>query len=87
MEIDTCMQNLIGTASNVKPEGTKRIWERSIRKSKLRFTEFYGNGDSKSFLAVKETYKDTKIKNWVVAYVNFKKMLKEFQERGNLLML
>ena len=87
MEIDICMQNHIGTASNVKPEGTKRIWEISIRKRKLRFTEFYGNGDSKSFLAVKETYKDTKIKKWVVAYVIFKKMLKEFQGRGNLLML
>ena len=35
-----------------------------IRKKKLHYTEFYGDGDSKMFLAVKETYKGTKIKKW-----------------------
>ena len=55
-----CKTNHIG--SNMEPEGAKRIWERSIRKNKLRYTEFYRDRDSKSFLAVKETYKGTKIK-------------------------
>ena len=55
-----CKTNHIG--SNMEPGGAKRIWERSIRKNKLRYTEFNGDGDSKSFLAVKETYKGTKIK-------------------------
>ena len=54
--------NHIGTAINMDPEGAKRIWERSIRKNKLRYTEFYGDGDRKGFLAVKETYKGKKIK-------------------------
>ena len=57
-----CKINHIGTAGNMEPEGAKRIWERSIRKNKLRYTEFYEDGDSKSFLAVKETYKGTKVK-------------------------
>ena len=48
MEIDTfCKINHIGSAGNTEPEGAKRIWERSIRKNKLRYTEFYGDGDSK----------------------------------------
>ena len=46
--------NHIGTASNMEPEGTKITWERTIRKNKLRYTEFYGDGDSTSFLAVKD---------------------------------
>ena len=64
MEIDICMQNksYTRTASNMEPEGAKRICERYIRKNKLRHTEFYGDGDSKKFLAVKETYNGTKIK-------------------------
>ena len=45
----------------MEPEGAKRIWKRSGKK-KLHYTEFYGDGDSKMFLAVKETYKGTKIK-------------------------
>ena len=49
-----CKTNHIGSASNMEPEGAKRIWERSIRKNKLRYAEFYRDGDSKSFLAVKE---------------------------------
>ena len=48
-----CKINHIGTASNMEPEGAKRIWERSIRKNILRYTEFYGDGYSKSFFGSK----------------------------------
>ena len=92
-----CKMNHIGTASNMDPEGAKRIWERSIRKNKLRYTEFYGDGDRKSFLAVKETYKGKKItklecvghaqKRVGYRLLNLKKILKDFQGRRNLLML
>ena len=51
---NVCKINHIGTASNMEPEGAKKIWERSIRKNKLRYADFYGDGDSKSFLTVKE---------------------------------
>ena len=46
----------------MEPERAKRIWERSVRKNKLRYTEFQEDGDSKSFLAVKGTYMGTKVK-------------------------
>ena len=52
----------IGTAGNLEPEEVKRIWERSIRKNKLRYTGFYGDGVSKKILALKETYKGTRVK-------------------------
>ena len=57
-----CKINHIGTASCMEPEGAKRIWERSVNKNKLRYTEFYWDGDSNSFLEVKEAYMGTKIK-------------------------
>ena len=52
--------NRIGTASNMEPEGAKRIWERSISENKLRYTEFYGDGYSESFLVAKGRYKGKK---------------------------
>ena len=36
-----------GTAGNMEPVGAKRIGERSEEKNNLRYTEFYGDGDSK----------------------------------------
>ena len=36
----------------------KRIFERSEEKNKLRYTEYYGDGDSKGFTQVESTYKD-----------------------------
>ena len=50
-----CKINHIGSAGNMEPEGAKRIWERSIRKNKLRYTELYWDGDNKIFLELKET--------------------------------
>ena len=57
-----CKINHIETAGNMEPEAAKRIWERYIWKNKLRYTQFYGDGDSKSFLAVKEICKSAKVK-------------------------
>ena len=45
----------------MKPEGAKRIWG-DLSGKKITFTEFYGDGDCESSLAVKETYKGTKLK-------------------------
>ena len=41
--------------------GAKRIWERSIEKNKLRYTTFYGNGDSKGYLGVCNVYPGIKV--------------------------
>ena len=38
------------------------MWNRSVEKNKLRYTEFNGDGDSKSFNTAKNTYADTKVK-------------------------
>ena len=36
--------------------GTKRIFERSIAKNKLPYSQFYGDGDCKSYASVKDIY-------------------------------
>lgn len=46
----------------MEPVGAKRIWERSEGKNKLRYTEFYGDGDSKSFNTVRSTYTGIHVK-------------------------
>ena len=51
-----CKLSHSGSAGNMKPFGAKRIWERSLQKNKLRYTSFYGEGDSKSFSTIKNTY-------------------------------
>ena len=38
------------------------MWNRSVEKNKLRYTEFNGDGDSKSFNTAKNPYADTKVK-------------------------
>lgn len=40
----------------------KRIFERSEEKHKLRYTEYYGDGDSKGFSGVEKTYIDKGLK-------------------------
>ena len=34
----------------MKPDGAKRIWERSVVKSKLRYIKLYDDGDNKRFI-------------------------------------
>ena len=51
-----CKVNFKGSAPSMKTEGVKRIFQRSEQKHKLRYTEYYGDGDSKGFSGVKNTY-------------------------------
>jgi len=53
-----CKANYKGSAPAMETEGLKRIFERSEEKNKLRYTEYYGDGDSKGFTQVENTYKD-----------------------------
>ena len=41
--------------------GARRTFARSIEKNSLRYKEFYGDGDSKSILAVKTIYPNIEI--------------------------
>lgn len=53
-----CKANYKGSAPAMEVEGVKRIFERSEEKHKLFYTEYYGDGDSKGFAKVENTYKD-----------------------------
>ena len=46
----------------MEPVGAQRMWNRSFEKNKLQYTECYGDGDSKSFNTVKNTYADIEVK-------------------------
>ena len=54
--VHICRYNYKGSAGGVEAEGVKRVFERSIKKHKLRYVEFLGDGDTKSYVNVKDTY-------------------------------
>ena len=56
-----CKINHKGSASAMEVTGTKRIFERSIIRNKLRYSQFYGDGDCKSYASVKDTYEGTPV--------------------------
>ena len=45
----------------MEPEGTERIFRHSTETHKLRYSELYGDGDSKSHKQVKDVYSDDEI--------------------------
>ena len=49
-----CKANFDGSAPAMEAEGAQRIFERSIENNQLRYTELYGDGDSKSHQQVKD---------------------------------
>ncbi|GFV59492.1 CCHC-type domain-containing protein [Trichonephila clavipes] len=51
-----CSCNHQGSAGSMKPVGAYRLFERSRETRKLQYVEFYGDGGSKSHLAVKDIY-------------------------------
>ena len=40
----------------METEGAKRVFKRSVEKHNLRYVKFLGNGDSKSYQTLKDTY-------------------------------
>ena len=55
---NNCKANFKGSAPAMEPEGTERIFRRSITTHNLRYTELYGDGDSKSHKQVKNVYSE-----------------------------
>jgi hypothetical protein len=51
-----CKVNFKGSAPAMEPEGALRIFQRSVETNKLRYTEYFGDGDSKSHGVVQEVY-------------------------------
>ena len=51
-----CKANFKGSAPAMEPEGAMRIFQRSFSKHGLHYTQYYGDGDSKSYSSVKNIY-------------------------------
>ena len=52
----TCPKNHSGSAGAMEVRGAKIMFERSIEKNGLRYTKYFGDGDSKGHTEVKYTY-------------------------------
>ena len=57
-----CMVNHRGSAPAMEVEGTVAIYNRSISKNGLRYVDFYGDGDTKSFKNIENTYPGTQVR-------------------------
>ena len=53
-----CNMNHTGSAPAMETEGAKLIFERSIQQNNICYTQYYGDGDTKSYIKVADTYKD-----------------------------
>ena len=60
-----CNYNYQGTAGGMETEGAKRVFERSVEKHNLRYVKFLGDGDSKSYQTVKNTYPGIEVEKLV----------------------
>ena len=56
MNSHICSYNYKGSAPGMEPAGAQRIFERSIEKYNLRYINYLGDGDSKSYTSVKNIY-------------------------------
>ncbi|GFU98287.1 uncharacterized protein TNCV_3005711 [Trichonephila clavipes] len=50
-----CQCNFTGSASKMEIVGASRIFLRSEKNRRLQYTQYYGDGDSKAFMTVKDT--------------------------------
>lgn len=51
-----CQCNFEGSAAKMESVGASRIFRRSLDKRNLKYTEYYGDGDSKGYLSVQHVY-------------------------------
>ncbi|GFV13205.1 uncharacterized protein TNCV_3655251 [Trichonephila clavipes] len=51
-----CQCNFTGSSSKMEIVGASRIVLRSEKNRRLHYTQYYGDGDSKAFMSVKDTY-------------------------------
>ena len=56
-----CNINYIGSASNMESTGALSIFKRSLENYGLRYLNYYGDGDSKSFQSVENVYEGAKV--------------------------
>ncbi|GFV76226.1 uncharacterized protein TNCV_4673151 [Trichonephila clavipes] len=51
-----CQCDFTGSSSKMEIMGASRIFLRSEKNRRLHYTQYYGDGDSKAFMSVKDTY-------------------------------
>ncbi|GFU36275.1 putative DD41D transposase [Trichonephila clavipes] len=51
-----CQCNFTGSSSKMEIVGASRRFLRSEKNRRLHYTQYYGDGDSKAFMSVKDTY-------------------------------
>ncbi|GFS61921.1 putative kolobok1-1 nv [Trichonephila clavipes] len=65
-----CHSNFQGSALKMEAVGVTRIFQRSIVKRGLKYVHYYGDGDSKGFISVNDTYgKDSITKYECIGHV------------------
>ncbi|GFX99379.1 uncharacterized protein TNCV_1550431 [Trichonephila clavipes] len=74
LSVDTadhvCHSNFQGSALKIEAVGATRISQRSIVKQGLKYAHYYGDGDFKGFISVKDTYgKDSVTKYECIGHV------------------
>ncbi|GFU22280.1 uncharacterized protein TNCV_4856211 [Trichonephila clavipes] len=86
-----CHSNFQGSALKMETVGSTRIFQCSIVKRGLKYAHYYGDGDSKGFISVKDTYGKDSVTKYMNALVMFKrectdtlKLVKRFEETGKL---
>ena len=53
---NNCKANFKGSAPAMEPEGTEQMFKGSVETHQLRYSELYGDGDSKSYNQIKDVY-------------------------------
>lgn len=56
-----CQCNFSGASGKMETVGATRIFNRSLVKRKLKYTKYYGDGDSKGYISVRNTYGDNSV--------------------------
>ncbi|XP_064470221.1 uncharacterized protein LOC135384970 [Ornithodoros turicata] len=62
LEPHQCSSNYKGSAPNMEPVGAYRIFERAPSRHGIRYMDYYGDGDSKSFLRVEDIYEGKEVR-------------------------
>ena len=58
-----CKFNYVVTAGGMQTEGAKRVFQRCFEEYNLCYVEYLGDGDSKSYLSIKNVYEGLEIKS------------------------
>ena len=53
--------NFKGSAPAMEPEGAERMFRRSVETHKLRYSELYGDGETKTHQQIKDVYQGTEV--------------------------